>query len=133
MARCKKPLYIDDSNTMLDLVGHYFSGLSTMKLIVTNDPDEALRLVETGAADLVACEFDLHPCGGLLMFRSVRDRVPKMPFVFVTSKPPSLGLTELLKSERNVRAVYKNLPRGGFLLALRSAFAAAYNHDLKAW
>lgn len=118
---------------MLDLVSLYFSGLKNINLRVTSDPYEALRLVEDGAVDLVACEYDFRPFGGIWMFRSVRDRVPNMPFVFVTLKPPSPKLIELLRSERNVRAVYKNLSGGGFLPALRSAFAAAYNHDLKAW
>jgi hypothetical protein len=53
-----------------------------------------------------------------------------MPFVFVTSRPPPSFLTELLLTERNVQMVHKD-GIGGFLPALRAAFAAAYDERLK--
>jgi CheY-like chemotaxis protein len=129
----KRPLYVDDSRIMRELVQHYFSGLNHIDLIVASDSEEALLLVEDRAVDLVACEFDLRPVGGLRLFRLIREQVPDMPFVFVTLKPLHPRLTELLRSERNVRAVYKNLSGGRFLPALQSAFSAAYNHNLRAW
>jgi hypothetical protein len=64
------------------------------------------------------------------MFNSVRDLAPDMPFVFVTTYPPLSRLTELLRSERNVQVVYKGRPEGGFLPALRSAFADADGRKL---
>ncbi len=126
-----KPLYVDDCISILELVDHCFCGLGDLQVLVTDDAGKALRLVEDGAVDLVACEYDLRPFGGLSLFQAVRDLIPNMPFVFVTSYPPPQRLIELLRSEWNVRVVYKSRPRSSFLPALRSAFVAAHEEKLK--
>jgi two-component SAPR family response regulator len=126
-----KHLYVDDCINILELVDQYFCGPDDIRPLVTNDPDEALHLVADGAVDMVSCEFDLRPSGGIWFFRSVRDLVPDMPFVFVTSYPPVSRLNEVLRSERNVQVVYKNGSKRDFLPTLRSAFVAAFEQRLK--
>jgi DNA-binding NtrC family response regulator len=125
-----RSIYVDDCCSLLDLVSDYFASLDNLQLVVTNDPDEALRLIGDSVVSLVAYAYDLRPCGGPELFRAVRDLVPDLSFLFVTSYPSPQRLNELVRSERNVRAAYKNEAKG-FLPALRSALAAAHEQMIR--
>jgi DNA-binding NtrC family response regulator len=125
-----KTVYVDDSISILELVSTYFSDLAHYRVLVTHDPFEAVRLVADGAVDLVACDYDIRPCGGPWLFCSVRNLARNMPFIFVTFNPPPTRLVELLRKENNVLLVCKN-GTGGFLKDLHLAITEAERQGLK--
>jgi CheY-like chemotaxis protein len=126
-----KTVYVDDNISILELVSAYFDELVPSRVLVTDDPLEAVHMVSDGSVDLVASEYDIRPYGGPWLFRSVREIVPDMPFIFVTFSPPPARLMELLDKKDNVLIVCKN-STGGFLRDLHSAIVEAHRQGLKA-
>jgi two-component SAPR family response regulator len=116
-----KPLYVDDSSCLRELVEVYFNDIDKIRIRTTGDEREALDLVQRGVVNLIIIQFDLRPISGEIFFNAVRHVAPELPCVFVSSYPPCKRLNELLLEAEGVRVVFKDDFGGKFLPSLYQA------------
>jgi len=117
-AKPMKPLFVDDSFEVLELVRSYFQNELCIDLHTTRDELEVLRLVASKEVDVLIVDNDLRPGSGIDLYAAVRNLDSDIPFVLVALYPPTDRVRRFVLKE-GVPMVYKNDMGAGFLESLR--------------
>jgi PAS domain S-box-containing protein len=71
---------------------------SDLRVQTTQSSVDALQMLSTMSYDAVIAEYEMPADNSILMFRSVREKFPKLPFIFFTHKNREEFLAEAFKN-----------------------------------
>ncbi|MDZ7578403.1 MAG: hypothetical protein U0904_09565 [Candidatus Nanopelagicales bacterium] len=100
----KALVYSDDAHRrrgMIDLLGPYPSAdLARVEYVECASEPAAIRLVDSGAFDLVILDGDAVPAGGMGICRQIKDEVdPCPPVLLVVGRPADAWLATWSRAE----------------------------------
>jgi PAS domain S-box-containing protein len=91
-------LYIDNDTALLNVGKRFLEHDSDIRVQTTQSAGDALQMLNTGSYDAVIAEYDMPAHDGIQVLRSVREKFPKLPFIFFTDKKSEEFLAEAFKN-----------------------------------
>jgi CheY-like chemotaxis protein len=116
--RTIRVLYVEDAFDQALLVKAFFNALPGYSIVHSQDGDQAIRLVENEAWDLLVTDLNLPGTDGFAVIRSMRAHQPSVPILVTT------GYTQAQYEEQALRAgadqvMIKPLSQNDFLDRVR--------------
>ena len=90
-------LYIGNDTAFLEAGKRFLEHDADIRVQTTQSAVDALNILKTASYDAVIAEYD-KPDDGIHILRSVREKFPKLPFIFFTDKKREEFLAEAFKN-----------------------------------
>ncbi len=91
-------LYIDNDPVLLDLGRRFLERDPDIRVETTQSATDAVNMLNTAAYDAVIAEYDIPASNGIQVLRVIREKFPKLPFIFFTDKKREDFLVEAFKN-----------------------------------
>ncbi|MFW9914912.1 MAG: PAS domain S-box protein [Candidatus Thorarchaeota archaeon] len=119
-------LLIDDDKDLLILAKAQLQRIEpTLRVVTTQSPQEALRLLEKGHFDAVVSDYQMHDINGLKLLAKLRNKGNSIPFIMFTGR----GHEEVAMQALNLGADYY-LMKGGDVTSQYGELAHIINQQV---
>jgi len=114
-------LVVDDNKNMRAIVGEALRALGVRKIHEAEDGADALKLLQTAAADIVICDWNMSPIDGIEFTRMLRNasdtKNPYVPVIMLTGhteysrvvEARDCGIHEFLAKPISPKALYRRI------------------------
>ena len=94
----EKILIVDDELDMLELLELIILDKTSYRVSTTNNPLEAIHLLEENPFDLVITDLRMPAMGGIELIREVRGQYPDLPVIVITAYGSSESAEEAVRA-----------------------------------
>jgi DNA-binding NtrC family response regulator len=94
----EKILIVDDELDMLELLELIILDKTSYRVSTTNNPLEAIQLLDENAFDLVITDLRMPAMGGIELIREVRGKYPDLPVIVITAYGSSESAEEAVRA-----------------------------------
>ena len=94
----EKILIVDDELDMLELLEMIILDKTPYRVTTTNNPLEALQLLDENPYDLLITDLRMPAMGGIEVVREVRNKYPDMPAIVITAYGSSQSAEEAVQA-----------------------------------
>jgi PAS domain S-box-containing protein len=94
----KSILYIDNDPVLLDEVRRFLERDSDIRVETSQSAMDALHLLKTESYNAIISEYEMPAMDGIQLLKTIREKNPKLPFIFFTNKNREEIIEEALKN-----------------------------------
>ncbi len=91
-------LYIDNDPVLLDTGKRFLERDSDIRVETSQSAMDAVQQLKTESYNAIIAEYDMPAMDGIEFLKTVREKYPKLPFIFFTSKNREEILEEAIKN-----------------------------------